>query len=249
MRPLLLLTRPEPQAQAFATRAVAVGPDHELLIAPLSTVVPVPFDPAVFAGAQALILTSVNAVPRVADLVPRGMTAWCVGPGTAKAAQKAGFSVHEGGGDAVALIATLKAAQPKGRLVHAHGVHLARDLVAALVPEGLDIHSVPVYEAQAVDWPDTVRHRLQAAQGVIAPLFSPRAAAQFMQQLGDMRPAGMRLVAISAACAARLSDDLQAGTVIAATPDADGMMQAIAEVMSQMGKDRLRQAEAVDSKG
>jgi len=249
MQPLLLLTRPEPQAMAFAARAAAMCPAHKVLIAPLSSVVPVAFDPAVLTQAHALILTSVNAVPRVAGLVPAGMTAWCVGPGTAKAAQKAGFTVHDGGGDAAALIETLKVARPEGRLLHVHGVHLVRDLVAALRPEGLDLHSVPVYEAQAVDWPDTVRDLLRHAQGVIAPLFSPRSAEKFMQQVADIRPDGMRIVAISAACAARLPDDLRASVVIAATPDADGMMQAIAAVMSQMHKDRLRQAEAVDSKG
>lgn len=242
MRPLLLLTRPDPQARSFASLATAECPPHDLLIAPLSEVVSIPFEASDVAGAKALVLTSINAVSRVAGLVPRGLTAWCVGPGTANAAQKAGLTVREGGGDALALIETLCNARPEGPLVHAHGVHLARDLVAALQPKGIDIQGVAVYEARVLDWPDAVRAAVFAAPRIIAPLFSPRAAVQIVQQLRGIRPEGMRLVAISEACAARLPEAFRARTTIAATPDSAGMMQAIASELSQSAKDGLRQA-------
>lgn len=242
MRPLLLLSRPDTQARDFAAQAQAALPAHDVRIAPLSEIFPVPFDAAVFDGAAGVVLTSVNAVPSVAALGAMRLPAWCVGPATAKAAQAAGFMVHEGGGDAVALIATLTRAQPAGPLVHAHGVHVARDLVEALRPEGLNIRDVVVYEARGVAWTEGVLDAVHKAAWVIAPLFSPRGAVRFVQQMHDMRPPGLRLVAISEACAARLPRDLRARTEIAPSPDADGMLQAIGVVMSQPRGDGLRQA-------
>ncbi|MCB1407868.1 MAG: uroporphyrinogen-III synthase [Rhodobacteraceae bacterium] len=237
MRPLLLLTRPEPQARRFAER---IGGDIDLLIAPLSEVAPVAFDPAVFTDAAGLILTSVNAVPPLTGLPLRGLPAWCVGPATAKAAARAGYVVHEGGGDAETLIARLVRAKPEGPLVHAHGVHLARDLVAALAPHGIAVRGTVVYEARPLAWPPEVLDRMKTAPCVVAPLFSPRAADRFAQHLGATRPQGLRLVAISDNCAARLPEDLRHGTIIALTPDSDGMVRAILLAMSQERHDTLR---------
>lgn len=243
MRPLLLLTRPEPQSLHFSR---LVAGDHDLLIAPLSHIVPLGFDPAAFTGAKGLILTSVNAVPRLAGLPLQGLPAWCVGPATEKAAAQAGFRTHEGGGDARTLIERLALAQPEGPLVHAHGVHLARDLVAAMAPHGVEVRGVTVYDARPLDWPPAVLDRLLAADRIIAPLFSPRAAAHFVAQLAAARPPGLRPVAISDACAARLPEDLRRIARVARTPDSDGMLRAIMLAMSQNGHDTLRRTPTDD---
>lgn len=226
MPPILLLTRPLAQSRRFAEQAAAALPVHEVLIAPLSEVVALPFDPAVFAGAKGLILTSANAVPMLPPMpgMP-GMTAWCVGPATARAAAAAGFVVREGGGDAAALIEALRDAAPEGPLVHAHGADLACDLAAEL--PGL-VRGVAVYAAVArVLEPETraaMRHRR-----VIAPLFSPRAARLFG---ADLPEAGaLTCVAISPACAAALSP--QVTVAVADSPDHGGMLRALAGVMSQ----------------
>ncbi|MCB1360392.1 MAG: uroporphyrinogen-III synthase [Rhodobacteraceae bacterium] len=234
MSPLLLLTRPLPQSRRFAREAASTLPPHEPLIAPLSQVVALPFDPAVFAGARGIILTSASAVPMLPPLP--GLTAWCVGPATARAAARAGMIPRQGGGDAAALIATLTGAAPEGPLVHAHGVHLARDLVrdlAGALP-GLTLRSVAVYEARALDWPPDVVPAL-TGQRVFAPLFSPRAAQRLAAQSGIMDVTGLTPVAISAACAAALPPALAERTLIAGTPDAGGMLRALAEAMSHPG--------------
>jgi len=246
MRPLLLLTRPDPQAQRFAQLAAGVCPAHDLLIAPLSKVVAVPFEASVLEGAKGLVLTSANAVPMVAELCQPGLPAWCVGPATAKAARAAGFTVYEGGGDAATLIDVLVKARPAGPLIHPHGVHVARDLAAALRPTGVDLRSVAVYEAQGLDWPQATRNAVIAAPWVIAPLFSPRTAQRIVQQLEGVCPDGLRLVAISEACAARLPETFRACTTIAQTPDSQGMLRGLAAEMSQNSKDGLRQARPVD---
>lgn len=223
MPPILLLTRPLAQSRRFAEQAAAALPVHEVLIAPLSEVVALPFDPAVFAGAKGLILTSANAVPMLPPMP--GLTAWCVGPATARAAAAAGFVVREGGGDAAALIEALRDAAPEGPLVHAHGADLARDLAAEL--PGL-VRGVAVYAAVArVLEPGTraaMRHRR-----VIAPLFSPRAARLFGADLPEA--SALTCVAISPACAAALP--AQVAVAVADSPDHGGMLRALAGVMSQ----------------
>ncbi|PVH27730.1 hypothetical protein DDE20_15585 [Pararhodobacter oceanensis] len=254
MRPLLLLTRPLPQAHHFAAEAQTQCPPHDLLIAPLSGIVPLAFDPAVFKGARGLLLTSVNAVPAVAQVAKdmpgiAGLPAFCVGPATMQAAQDAGFVAYNCGGDAVAMVAYLIARRPEGPLVHAHGVHLARDMVAALGPEGMEPRSVQVYEARATNWPPSVLTQLQArpaGQVCVVPLFSPRAALRFMQELQGAELQDLRMVAISAACADNLPPELRALCQIARTPDAEGMMAAIADVMSRIAADGLRQAPVTD---
>ena len=174
----------------------------------MTTIMPLPFDPVVFEDAGAVILTSPNAVPAVRG---RGLPVWCVGPGTAED-----------------LLADLRAAGPRMRLVHAHGRHLARDLVAALTPEGFDIASAVVYEARTIPWDTPVLPAIEAAAHLVAPLFSPRAAGEFAARLDGRVPEGLRIVAISANCAARLPKVLRARSTIARTPDAAAMCRAIA---------------------
>lgn len=233
--PLLLLTRPRPQSERFAAEARAASPPHEALIAPLSEIVPLPFDAGAFAGARTLVVTSANAIPALAA-VPgiEGLPAWCVGPGTARAARAAGFKAREAGGDAERLIARLRRVRPAGPLVHVHGRHLARDISGELAAEGLAITGVAVYEARALDWPAGTLDRLRG-RTVVAPLFSPRAAAGLARQLGEFLPDSLFPVAISNACAARLPPALRARALVARAPDGAAMHEAVITALSQAG--------------
>ncbi|MFN3955127.1 MAG: uroporphyrinogen-III synthase [Pararhodobacter sp.] len=232
-RPLLLLTRPRAQSERFAASCRAHCPPHDRLIAPLTEVVTVAFDPQVLAGAAGLVLTSPNAVMAIGGLaLPRGLPAWCVGPGTAAAAREAGLAVHESGGDAAHLLADLRRARPAGPLVHVHGRHLARDLVRELRADGVAITGIVAYAAERCPWPEGVIRAL-ARPRVIAPLFSPRAAREFSDRLAGRAPAGMSLLTISANCAAQLPDSWAGHITIAARPDADAMIDAISNEMSR----------------
>lgn len=222
MPPLLLLTRPEGPSRRFAAEA-AVLPPHEVLIAPLTEVVALPFDRRVFDGAEGVILTSANAVP----MLPRlpGLPAWCVGAATAKAAQAAGFAARNGGGDAAALLRVLEREGPKGTLVYAHGADIARDLAAELP----GLRAVAVYDARARDPGPKVQAALAGSRPVIAPLFSPRSAQLFAALPGALTAPALHLVAISPACAAALPAPLAA--IVADTPDSGGMLRAIRAAM------------------
>ena len=224
MPPILLLTRPEGASRRFAAQAAGVLPPHEVLIAPLTEVVRLPFDPAVFDGATGVILTSANAVP----MLPRvpGLPAWCVGAATARAAAAAGFAARDGGGDAAALVRLLTDAAPEGPLVYAHGADVSRDLTRDLP----GLRAVAVYEARALDPPPAVVAALSGARPVVVPLFSPRSARLFAALPGVLTAPALHLVAISDACAAALPAPLRAS--IAKTPDSGGMLRALGAVMS-----------------
>lgn len=200
----LLLTRPEAQARAFA-KALGAGP-WDTLIAPLTEIVALDWDRRLAEGVRGVILTSANAVPAVAALAP--LPAWCVGAATGRVAAAAGFDTRVSGGDAAALIADLRAARPEGPLLHAHGRHLARDLAAALAPQGLTIRSAAVYAAQMVPWPAGLGAAL-SRRALVAPVFSPRAAAELGRRLTAPAP-GSVIVAISRAAADKLPPALAA---------------------------------------
>lgn len=224
MPPILLLTRPLDQSLRFAGQAERALPAHRVLIAPLTEVAPIPVDPAVFADAAGVLLTSANAVPTLPPLP--GLPAWCVGAATARAAQLAGLQPLDGGGDAAAMIALLRAHRPEGRLVYARGAEVAHDLSAAL--PGLRIDSVIAYDARPCAPSPAALAALAGAEPVIASLFSPRAARLFSALPGAGRA---RIVAISPACAAALPGGFTAR--LANSPDAGGMLRALAEEMSQ----------------
>jgi uroporphyrinogen-III synthase len=135
--------------------------------------------------------------------------------------------VRQSGGDAAHLLADLRAARPAGPLVHVRGRHVACDLASVLSAEGVPIRAVLGYEAQPCAWENGVVAALSAARRVVAPLFSPRAAAEFSDRLGAVRPAELRILAISPACASGLPDDLRALSVVAARPDGDAMLSAV----------------------
>lgn len=212
--PLLLLTRPEAQSRAFATR-IAGG--HEVRIAPMTEIVPLDWDRGIADGVRGVILTSANAIPAVAHLPP--MPAWCVGQATARAATAAGFQAHAAAGDAVALVADLARLRPQGPLLHVHGLHLARDMAGALAPLGLTVRSAVVYAAQAVPWPDDLPGAL-AGRRVVAPVFSPRAATELSARLARfLAGPELTVIAISQAAAARLSPGLAARAVVINRPE------------------------------
>lgn len=219
---LLLLTRPEAQARAFA-KALDPGlgapgsrepGGWDTLIAPLTEIVALDWDQGLAEGVRGVILTSANAVGAVAALAP--LPAWCVGAATGRAAAAAGFDVRVSGGDAAALIADLRAARPAGPLLHAHGRHLARDLAAALAPDGVTIRAVPVYAAQLVPWPAGLGAAL-SRRALVAPVFSPRAALELGKRLTALAP-GSAVVAISPAAAARLTPPLAACAHVCNSP-------------------------------
>jgi uroporphyrinogen-III synthase len=178
----LLVTRPQPEADATASRLRARG--HEPLVAPLLAIRPVEgLEPgaAIWSGA---LVTSANALrvlsaPQVEAL--RDLPLLAVGRRTAEAARAAGFAaVESADGDAadLARLAAARFADAPHPVLYLAGAERARDLEAALTPAGIAVRTVVVYRmAPARAFPTTVHAAL--VSGSIAGVlhYSRRAAA------------------------------------------------------------------------
>ena len=224
-----------------------------MVIAPLVEIVarPLTLDPA---GYATLIFTSENGVRHFVEQTPScGRPAFCVGPRTAAAAECAGFAVQpltEAGGDAEALLRTLRAAGPALPLLHVRGEHAITDLAGRLEAEGLACDEAVVYAQCDRAPPPAALAALAGPAPVLLPLFSPRSARRAAQMLRSVGQACAGVaVAISAAAAARWQDALEAegaeGTggqlhlpgwsvAVAPRPDACGMMDALQGAMRRL---------------
>jgi uroporphyrinogen-III synthase len=153
----LLLTRPQPGADRSAQALRARG--HEVLVAPLLQIEPLPDADLGAPPFGAVLLSSANAAralahhPRLHELV--SLPALAVGDRTAEAARGAGFAdVQSAGGDAqdLARAASARFAGLKAPLLYLAGEDRARELAADI--SGLILRTVVVYRAlQAAAFP------------------------------------------------------------------------------------------------
>ena len=175
--------RPEPGASATVARLKAAG--LEAVAVPLFAVVPVPWSlpPE---GADALLLTSANAVRHGGDLsAVRHLPVAAVGAATAAAARAAGLAVRwTGSGDAMAAAALVP---PGLRLLHLAG----RDRAAVA-----GVTAVTAYASEPRDLPaDALK---DASAGVVL-LHSARAARRFAALAAGLPD--VRVAALSGAVA------------------------------------------------
>jgi uroporphyrinogen-III synthase len=232
----LLVTRPEPDATRQAAILTARG--HEPVIAPLLLIEPEKDVSLDLDGAQALIVTSRNALRALAshpDLAASlRLPLFAVGEATAKAATELGFAkVTTGPGtgeDLSRLIAgTL---DPKsGPLVHLAGETVAYDLNSALKAKGFTLRQPVLYRAvPATRLLERVLSLLNAGtlDGVV--LMSPRTAAIFAALVvrHDVVTQASRLdcYCLSAAVAQAV-EPLKARAIVAARPREEDVLALI----------------------
>ncbi len=147
-KPLLLITRPEPDASAFAAACAARGIATHL--EPLLTVVPIPLSADARAqahSADTLVITSRNALPALSALQHKPLV--CVGEDTTRLAREAGFTQAVFGGRAASeLAATLtrdSASWPN--LFYARGEEIAFPLAEQLRSNGITVSEAVTYQA------------------------------------------------------------------------------------------------------
>jgi uroporphyrinogen-III synthase len=227
----LLLTRPQPQSEAFAAEVAARLPGRfRPIISPLLAIVTAG-DPPRLGGIAALAFTSANGVAAYLDAGgPTSLPAYCVGPGTAAAAREAGFTARSADGDAAALAALIGRERP-GPVLHLRGRHAAADLAALLEGRGIPARAAVVYDQRAVP-PSPEARGLGEAGGLdVVTAFSPRSARLLAEAAAGWRLDRTRGVAISAAADAPLAAFLPpARRVAAPRPDRDGMIEALARL-------------------
>lgn len=186
----LFLFRPEPGASRSAGRAKAMGLD--VACVPLFAIEPVEWtapDPAAF---DALLVTSANAVRVAGEQLDalRELPVHCVGEASALAAEVAGLGVASvGSGGVDELLGEIGEGE---RLLHLAGEDKRMPGAPAQ-----RIETLTVYRARALPRPAG----LDALEGQVAAVHSPRAAARLAELVERPRRATVRIAAISSAAA------------------------------------------------
>ncbi len=181
----LLVTRPEAEGERTAARLRALG--HEVWLAPLLRIEPVPdltFGSGPWGG---VAFTSANAVravaahPRLTELTT--LPAYTVGARTREAAVAAGFAhALSAEGDVEDLVRLVEAnADDLLPILYFAGGERAGDLAAALTPSGRAVETVIAYRARIVSNFDAdVRDAIAAGRITCVLHYSARSAAAFM---------------------------------------------------------------------
>jgi uroporphyrinogen-III synthase len=232
----LLVTRPSDDS--LATAAVLRARGHTAVIAPLMHVRFYEGPQRALSGVQAVLATSANGVRALATRsARRDVPFYAVGPQTADAARRAGFTTvrsAEGDSNALADIAAAELDPANGSLLHAAGAETAGRLRQALQARGFTVESEILYDAVPVSvLPPEAAQALRddALDGVL--LYSPRSAKIFAVLVGDAglaeKCARLDAFCISAATATALGPLAFARVAVAGAPNQDGMLALIPE--------------------
>lgn len=187
----LLVTRPLADAEPQAAKLQALG--HETIISPLLEVELIDPGPLPLAGAQALIVTSGNALRALRQRAELGkaleLPLFAVGTATSDLAREMGFArVTWGEGTAESLVPVIvSACKPgTGPLVHLAGEHLAWDLKGALEQSGFSVVQPVVYRtvpAERFAAPAVDAMKAGSLDGVV--LMSPRSARTYARLIQE----------------------------------------------------------------
>lgn len=220
--PLILLTRPRPQSERFAAQIEGLA---EIIIEPLQQIVPTGAVPPLD-NIRGLIFTSENAVHLFGKTSQApGLPTWCVGPRTTALASDLGLQAKAGGGDADALLATIMADAPPGPLLHLHGKHARGALAARLSAAGIETHGAEIYDQQALA-PSRPLAPMAKCRKVIAPLFSPRSASLFVENLEEFS-GNWQLLCLSQRVREALPLELRKHAKVAQAPTAAAMIDGL----------------------
>ncbi len=185
----LLVTRPQPAADATALQLRAGG--HDVVVLPLMTTEAIAWRQP-WRRPQAVMVTSAAALRHAGDGIAAltHLPLYAVGAATAQAARRAGFADVRSGSGTVQTLADAMAADGLARVLHLAG----EDVTPLKRPSGLAIVRRIVYRAPLVSLA-----ALPAVDWVL--LYSPRTAAHFAAEIDRLAAdrADIGIAAISAA--------------------------------------------------
>ncbi|MEL7108358.1 MAG: uroporphyrinogen-III synthase [Pseudomonadota bacterium] len=237
-RPTIIVTRAMPGAADTQAYLRAQGLD--LVSAPMLTLEPLPApdlpNPKTLSG---LVFTSANGVRTYADLrSDRDLTAWCVGPATARAASDAGFTdIRESAGNAEDLANYIAAhmAPTDSPLLHVANAAAAGNLKQGLEDRGFAVLFTALYEMRpAATLPTAVSDLLHASTRVIILIHSAKGAAALSDLCPTRLPDTWIITAISDQAAGPLAPKIQTPLVIAKTPNEAGLMAALTSALATL---------------
>lgn len=224
MAPVILLTRPDPDAAGFATQLRdRLGPDVAIVQSPLLGITPLAPLPDL-RDAAGVIFTSRNGVRSYLAMGGPALACYCVGDATADAARGAGMSAISAQGDVAGLIERIAADGPDGIWYHLHGAHVRGALVERLAARGVNVRQHVIYRQDEIALTAQANAVLTGRQPVLLPLFSPRTAALFAAAPRIVAP--LYVAAISAATRDGLRGVRWTRCAVADRPDAVAMLDA-----------------------
>ncbi|MDU9005155.1 uroporphyrinogen-III synthase [Sedimentitalea todarodis] len=227
----LLMTRPRAEAERFLRQLPAdVLQRVTPVVSPLLKIETCG-ETANLENVAGVIFTSANgarsaAAPDQNTAIP----AYCVGAATARIAARLGWRVDAIGENADELVATLIQSNTCGPLLHLCGRHTRGKVAERLCHAGCRTTRHVVYEQKLLPINDKILAILRESALVIAPIFSPRTARQFVNQCPEIKH--LHLVAMSEAVAEPLSGMAHSSLSVAKHPNAASMVSAI-EMLAQ----------------
>jgi uroporphyrinogen-III synthase len=239
----ILVFRPQADAERSARAIAARG--NEPVLAPLFEVVP-SNEPAPAGPFSALVLTSGNAVPALADAPAdwRDVPVFTVGARTAARVREAGYGdARSADGDRHDLIALIGANLPaRAKLLLIVGRDRHEDVPQKLTDAGYEVMLWTAYAAEAL--PELPERAVEALKGEAADAalhYSARGAATFIalaRRAGLAEEAlGLTHVALSADVAAPLIAAGASTVLVAEYPEEAAMLAALDEVSARIPPD------------
>ncbi|MEP3297181.1 MAG: uroporphyrinogen-III synthase [Pseudoruegeria sp.] len=225
--PLLLLTRPQAQADRFARLLQSKRTENpRFLIASLLEIVPFPeqLDVAAF---DFFIFSSMNGV--IAEATPIQQKAFCVGERTAERARSRGFDVIAVTKTVEDLILWLAQHQPIGRGLYARGSIIRQSVISDPRLEALKLEERVVYDQIPKVWPKDISAKIQREPRIIAPVFSPRSAIYLAKALSEYR-GDLCCIALSDAVRDDLPLDWKHRSIVCPEPTTKAMVRVLQSV-------------------
>lgn len=240
----VLVTRPEPDAQASIDRLAAL--DIDAVAVPLLRRAVLNFHLPTLSGFAALAVTSTNALRALEDKGVREslrhLPVYAVGDRTAHEARELGFSeVFSAGGTFERLSTMLALAGLEGPILYPAGKHLSGDLAQALAPHGIMVVTATVYDMVAESgFPDETLAALESGALSAALIYSRRTAEIFCRlvgpRLGAAKKRQLAVLCLSENVAQPLVENHFTRVHLADRPDEEAMMSlALAFAREQSG--------------
>jgi uroporphyrinogen-III synthase len=223
--PVVLVTRPEADAQRFVDVLRTVSGPFSAIISPsfenetLSAEMP-DFETAIFTSRA-----GVAQAPR-----GDGRLAFCVGDATARAAKDAGYISISADGSADDLVTLILRQRPNDALLHIRGEISRGDITKRLNDAGLRCKDVVAYRKAAKAPSQTIRDALAVNEMVILPVFSAETVS--ILETWPLNFEGCAVVAISDLVAGASATLLPLNVVVSPAPNVHAMAQATARLIA-----------------
>lgn len=178
---MILITRPQPEADILAKELESVG--HTCFVEPLLNIVSTNEKKPDFTACQGLVFTSPNAVRTLTNTTKQGrsLPVWTVGKATFKQAVKAGFLKVTSAEGSVCDLATMInqecSLDPSQPLLHVRGKEVAANTEHLYKINKCPINSVMIYETHtAANLSHELLEHIKRKKISNVLLFSPKTA-------------------------------------------------------------------------